>query len=150
MARYSNPGKAPASFLSPVLSRDYLLTSDLHSLRRFEVHHPRPLSIPDAQSATVKILTLPPSLVGSGHLDKAAIISAAGDSAWSSTAGFSLKPEEMKHIADILDNAGGAVDRAYAEGLFVGGVRYVLTKVEGRSLYARQVCYRPNPYRSNN
>lgn len=45
----------------------------------------------------------------------------------------------MKHIADILDNAGGAVDKAYAEGVYVGGVRYVLTKVEGRSLYARQV-----------
>ncbi|OIW32408.1 Profilin/allergen [Coniochaeta ligniaria NRRL 30616] len=78
------------------------------------------------------------SLVGSGHLDKAAIISAAGDSAWATTAGFTLKPEEMKHIADILDNASGAVDKAYAEGVYVGGVRYVLTKVEGRSLYARQ------------
>lgn len=84
-------------------------------------------------------LTLAPSLVGSGHLDKAAIISAAGDSIWSSTPGFTLKPEEMKHIADILDNAAGAADKAYAEGLFVGGVRYVLTKAEGRSLYARQV-----------
>ncbi|KAJ9143981.1 Profilin [Coniochaeta hoffmannii] len=78
------------------------------------------------------------SLVGSGHLDKAAIISAAGDSVWSASAGFTLKPEEMKHIADILDNAGGAVDKAYAEGVYVGGVRYVLARVEGRSLYARQ------------
>lgn len=79
------------------------------------------------------------SLVGSGHLDKAAIISAAGDSVWASTSGFTLKPEEMKHIADILDNANGAVDKGYSEGVHVGGVRYVLTKVEGRSLYARQV-----------
>jgi profilin len=45
----------------------------------------------------------------------------------------------MKHIADILNNASGAVDKAYAEGIHVGGVRYVLARVEGRSLYARQV-----------
>jgi profilin len=79
------------------------------------------------------------SLVGSGHLDKAAIISAAGDSVWSSSAGFTLQPQEMKLIADILSNAPGASDKAYAEGVFVGGARYVLTKVEGRSLYARKV-----------
>lgn len=97
--------------------------------------------IPHANSST--------SLVGSGHLDKAAIISAAGDSVWSSSAGFTLKPEEMKHIADILDNASGAVDKAYAEGVYVGGVRYVLTKVEGRSLYARQVRFHGNPRAPN-
>lgn len=45
----------------------------------------------------------------------------------------------MKHIAEILDNTAGAVDKAYAEGLYIGGVRYVLARVEGRSLYARQV-----------
>jgi hypothetical protein len=30
------------------------------------------------------------SLVGSGHLDKAAIFSAAGDSTWASSAGFTV------------------------------------------------------------
>ncbi|KAK7747764.1 profilin, required for normal timing of actin polymerization in response to thermal stress [Diatrype stigma] len=30
------------------------------------------------------------SLVGSGHIDKAAIISAAGDSVWAATSGFSV------------------------------------------------------------
>lgn len=119
----------------------------MHSLCRYEVRSSQstrkpPLPIPaiPLNPYIDNILTRKTnSLVGSGHLDKAAIISAAGDSVWAASAGFTLKPEEMKHIADILDNAGGAVDKAYAEGVYVGGVRYVLTKVEGRSMYARQV-----------
>lgn len=45
----------------------------------------------------------------------------------------------MKHLADILNQAAGAEDKAFAEGLFINGDRYVLTKVDGRSLYARKV-----------
>ncbi|KAI0017270.1 profilin [Xylariomycetidae sp. FL0641] len=78
------------------------------------------------------------SLVGSGHVDKAAIISVAGDSVWASTSGFTIKPEEMKNLVAILTNSGGAVDKAHAEGVHVGGERYVVTRIEERSVYARQ------------
>ncbi|KAK8090896.1 Profilin/allergen [Apiospora phragmitis] len=60
-------------------------------------------------------------LVKSGHIDKAAIISVAGDSVWASSAGFTLKPEEMKNIANIVTNAPGAVDKALAGGLTLAG-----------------------------
>ncbi|KAI1107474.1 profilin [Jackrogersella minutella] len=78
------------------------------------------------------------SLVGTGHLDKGAIISVAGDSVWASSAGFTVQPEEMKTLVAILNNTSGAVDKAHADGIHVGGERYVVARIEGRSIYARK------------
>lgn len=78
------------------------------------------------------------SLVGSGHIDKAAIISIAGDSVWAASEGFTVKPEEMKNIVAILTQEPGAVDKAHADGVHVAGERYVAFKIEDRSLYGRQ------------
>ncbi|WAO85462.1 Profilin [Fusarium falciforme] len=77
------------------------------------------------------------SLVATGHIDKGAIISVAGDSAWAHSPDFQLKPEEMKAISSIVSEDKAAIDKAFGEGLYIGGERYVLTRVEGRSLYAR-------------
>ncbi|KFY21089.1 hypothetical protein V491_03170 [Pseudogymnoascus sp. VKM F-3775] len=77
------------------------------------------------------------SLVGSGHLDKAALISAVGDSVWAKTAGFEVKPEEMKNIVAAL-GGGAAADKLWTDGLYVAGERYVVFKVEGRSIYGRK------------
>ncbi|KIH90304.1 profilin [Sporothrix brasiliensis 5110] len=72
----------------------------------------------------------PSSLVGSGHIDEAAIISAAGDSVWATSPKFSLKPEELKAIAAIFEaNSQPAIDKAYSEGLHVAGEKYVATIV---------------------
>jgi len=77
------------------------------------------------------------SLVGSGHVDKAAIVSAAGDSVWASTPGFTISPEEMKEVVATL--AGGeAVDKIFSTGLHIAGERYVVFKAEGRSIYGRK------------
>ncbi|KAI1638527.1 profilin [Biscogniauxia mediterranea] len=78
------------------------------------------------------------SLVGSGHVDKAAIISVAGDSVWATSAGFTVQPAEMKNIVAILTGTGDAIDKAHADGVHVAGERYVVTRIEDRSLYARQ------------
>ncbi|KAI1828675.1 profilin [Xylaria intraflava] len=77
------------------------------------------------------------SLVGSGHIDKAAIVSAAGDSVWATSAGFTIQPDELKTIVTILSGPGPAVDKAFGDGLYIAGERYVLTRAEGRSIYAR-------------
>ncbi|EHK97432.1 Profilin (actin-binding protein) [Glarea lozoyensis ATCC 20868] len=74
------------------------------------------------------------SLVGSGHVDKAAIISAAGDSVWATSADFTISPAEMKEVVAGLTQP----DNLYANGLHVAGERFVLTKAEDRSLYARK------------
>ncbi|KAK1778616.1 profilin [Copromyces sp. CBS 386.78] len=80
------------------------------------------------------------SLVGTGHLDKGAIISAAGDSTWAATPGFTLSPEEMKFIAAVVaeNGKGPNVDKVFAEGIHVGGQRYVAFNIEGRHVYGRQ------------
>ncbi|KAI1489459.1 profilin [Biscogniauxia mediterranea] len=78
------------------------------------------------------------SLVGSGHVDKAAIISVAGDSVWATSAGFTVQPAEMKNIVGILSGNSDVIDKAHADGVHVAGERYVVTRIEDRSLYARQ------------
>ncbi|PNY25025.1 Profilin [Tolypocladium capitatum] len=77
------------------------------------------------------------SLVGTGHVDKAAIISAAGDSAWATSAGFELKPGEMKIISAIVSGDAAAKDKAFADGLYIAGNRYVMARAEDRTIYAR-------------
>ncbi|CAK7232923.1 profilin, required for normal timing of actin polymerization in response to thermal stress [Sporothrix bragantina] len=70
------------------------------------------------------------SLVGSGHIDEAAIISAAGDSVWAQSPKFALTPEELKAIAAIFETGGqAAIDKAYSEGLHVAGEKYIATIV---------------------
>ncbi|KAL3420143.1 profilin [Phlyctema vagabunda] len=71
----------------------------------------------------------------SGHLDKGAIMSAAGDSVWASSPGFSVAPAEIKEVISAL---GGSVDKLYSDGLHIAGERFVVTKAEGRSIYARK------------
>ncbi|PHH92525.1 hypothetical protein CDD83_7022 [Cordyceps sp. RAO-2017] len=77
------------------------------------------------------------SLVASGHVDKGAIVSAAGDSSWANSTDFQLKPEEMKAISAIVGGDSAAKDKAFADGLFVAGSRYVMARAEDRSIYAR-------------
>lgn len=50
----------------------------------------------------------------------------------------------MKAISSIVSGDENAKNAAFGEGLFIGGVRYVMTRAEGRSIYARSVRY---PYR---
>ncbi|ROT39400.1 profilin [Sodiomyces alkalinus F11] len=78
------------------------------------------------------------SLVGTGHIDKAAIISIAGDSTWAASAGFSLSAPEMKAIADVVTDKAGAKDRAFADGLYIAGERYVMARAEDGAIYARK------------
>jgi len=74
------------------------------------------------------------SLIGSGHIDKAAIFSAAGDSKWASSANFHPKPEELKEMVHAFkDNS-----KVFANGMHVCGEKYVVIKAEGRSLYGRK------------
>ncbi|KAJ0423138.1 profilin [Aspergillus carlsbadensis] len=77
------------------------------------------------------------SLVGSGKIDKAIIASIAGDSVWAASPVFHIKPHELKIIAEILSNSERERDDAFAEGLYVAGERFVMTRAEDGSLYAR-------------
>ncbi|KAK3903902.1 profilin [Staphylotrichum tortipilum] len=82
------------------------------------------------------------SLVGSGHIDKGCIVSAAGDSTWATTTGFSVGANELKDIVAILNEgdstSGPASTKAFADGLHVGGERFVATRIEDGHIYARK------------
>ncbi|KAI1431503.1 profilin [Xylaria sp. CBS 124048] len=78
------------------------------------------------------------SLVGTGHIDKAAIVSSAGDSVWAASADFTIQPAELKTITSILKGDKATIDKGYAEGLYVAGERYVLTRCDEDFMYARQ------------
>lgn len=45
----------------------------------------------------------------------------------------------MKAIASIVSKDEAAIASAYAEGLHIGGVRYVLARVDEGDVYARAV-----------
>ncbi|KAH8196067.1 hypothetical protein TruAng_009782 [Truncatella angustata] len=76
------------------------------------------------------------SLVGTGHLDQGAIISAAGDSVWAISSGFT--PDEQKNLASLVSGSEDSKNKAFSEGVHVAGERYVATRVEDRSAYLRQ------------
>ncbi|KUI56818.1 Profilin [Cytospora mali] len=78
------------------------------------------------------------SLVGSGHVDKGAIISAAGDSAWATSAGFTISAEEMKNIASIVNGDQASIEKAHAEGIHVGGERFVVARIDDGNIYGRK------------
>ncbi|KAI9731079.1 MAG: profilin, required for normal timing of actin polymerization in response to thermal stress [Claussenomyces sp. TS43310] len=77
------------------------------------------------------------SLVGTGHLDKAAIVSAAGDSVWATSSGFTVSPSEMQNVVKAL-GGGSAQDTLWTEGLHIAGEKYVVNKAEDRSIYGRK------------
>ncbi|KAL7950062.1 profilin [Trichoderma barbatum] len=79
------------------------------------------------------------SLVATGHVTKGAIISIAGDSAWASSPSLTIAPAEMKVIADIVSGNQGSIDKAYADGLYIAGQRFVLTRTDAETAtaYAR-------------
>jgi len=78
------------------------------------------------------------NLVKSGRVDKAAFIAADGASAWANSEGFTVSPEEGKEISAILNGNDPARNHMWAEGVRVSGERYVVTRAEDRSLYARK------------
>ncbi|KAI0185386.1 profilin [Xylaria flabelliformis] len=84
------------------------------------------------------------SLVGSGHIDQAAIVSAAGDSVWAQSSGFNPSSGELKTLVAVLNAAAdeksdqSQVAKAQSEGLHVANDRYVVARIDGRSIYARK------------
>lgn len=81
------------------------------------------------------------SLIATGKIDMAAIFSGAGDSVWAVSAGFSAKPEEVQAVIKGFNDPAGL----YANGMYVGGEKYICIKADDRSIYGKQgktgVCW---------
>jgi len=82
--------------------------------------------------------------VDTGFFDKATIIGANDGANWGES-GLSLKPGEGAKIAALFKTPA----QAFAEGIFVGGVKHLAVKSEGNSIYGKKgnggvVCVKTN------
>ncbi|KAK6532252.1 profilin, required for normal timing of actin polymerization in response to thermal stress [Arthrobotrys megalospora] len=77
------------------------------------------------------------SLVGTGNIDKAVILSAAGDSVWAVTPGFEVKPEEVKAIVGSLSKSGND-SPFFQTGVHIGGEKHITVTHDDDHVYARQ------------
>jgi len=79
-------------------------------------------------------------LVGTGHIDKAAIFDSAGTSPWATSPGFTVSPDEMKAIiASFIPPAKpDDVKAVQASGFFVGGEKYVALRSDESRLYGKK------------
>ncbi|KAK9470508.1 profilin [Dipodascopsis tothii] len=74
------------------------------------------------------------NLTASGKIDRAAIYSRAGDSAWAVSPGFTLSASELSEIARGFDTPSGL----QAKGLLAQGVKYFLLRADERSIYGKK------------
>ncbi|EMC93045.1 hypothetical protein BAUCODRAFT_151416 [Baudoinia panamericana UAMH 10762] len=78
-------------------------------------------------------------LVGTGSVDRAAIFSADGTSAWATSPKFNIQPKEMQEIvAAYRDPGKDGVKQVQSTGLHVAGERFVVLKADERSIYGKK------------
>jgi profilin len=77
------------------------------------------------------------SLVGTGHVDKAAIFNAEGTSVWASSAGFNVTPQEIQEVVGAYkDNS--TPKKVQSTGLHIAGQKYIVIKADDTSLYGKK------------
>jgi hypothetical protein len=82
------------------------------------------------------------SLVGTGHVDKAAIFNSEGNSVWATSPGFSVTPAEMQEVVGAYKDTSEP-KKVQSTGLHIAGQKYIVIKADDRSLYGKNVrsCY---------
>ncbi|KAF3898440.1 Profilin [Trichophyton interdigitale] len=86
------------------------------------------------QERTSNTLTL--SLVGSGNIDQAAIFDKDGTSAWATSPGFKVSPEEMKVIIDSF-SASDNIKDIQTNGFHVGGEKFFTLRADDSRVYGK-------------
>ncbi|KAF2167679.1 hypothetical protein M409DRAFT_65812 [Zasmidium cellare ATCC 36951] len=76
-------------------------------------------------------------LVGTGNVDKAAIFNNEGTSVWATSAGFTVKPEEMKEVVAAYNDKSD-VKQVQSSGLHIAGEKFVVLKADDRSVYGKK------------
>ncbi|PYH85543.1 Profilin/allergen [Aspergillus uvarum CBS 121591] len=74
------------------------------------------------------------SLMGSGQFDKAAILAYDFSDVEASSPGFTIAPQELTGVAAIFKNPSSA----FANGIIVGGEKFVTIKADERSVYGKK------------
>ncbi|KAL1954517.1 hypothetical protein VTO42DRAFT_1077 [Malbranchea cinnamomea] len=79
------------------------------------------------------------SLVGSGHVDKAAIFDAKGSSVWAASPGFSVSPQEIQAIvASFTNPPEGQLKDVQTNGFNVCGEKYFALQSDESRLYGKK------------
>ncbi|EEB09758.1 profilin [Schizosaccharomyces japonicus yFS275] len=73
------------------------------------------------------------SLTGTGKIDKAAIVSRAGDSVWAISPNFNLGADELKSLAAGFQDPPSM----FGTGIHLAGQKYITIRAEGRSIYGK-------------
>jgi len=78
------------------------------------------------------------SLVGTGHVDKAAIFNAEGTSVWASSPNFKVTPQEMQEVVGAYKDTS-TPKAVQSTGLHIAGQKYIVIKADDTSLYGKKV-----------
>jgi profilin len=84
------------------------------------------------------LVLMTPSLVGTGHVDKAAIFDSTGASVWATSPNFSITPTEMQTVVGAFKDTGNP-KKVQMEGIHIAGQKYFVLKADDGSIYGKQV-----------
>lgn len=77
------------------------------------------------------------SLVGTGHVDKAAIFNTEGTSVWATSSGFTLTPQEMQDVVGAFKDTSNP-KKVQMSGIHIAGQKYFVIKADDGSIYGKQ------------
>ncbi|KAJ9626813.1 profilin, required for normal timing of actin polymerization in response to thermal stress [Knufia peltigerae] len=77
------------------------------------------------------------SLLGTGHVDKAAIFNTEGNSVWASSPGFTVTPQEMQEVVGAYKDTS-TPKKVQSTGLHIAGQKYIVIKADETSLYGKK------------
>ncbi|KIW66724.1 hypothetical protein PV04_06027 [Phialophora macrospora] len=77
------------------------------------------------------------SLLGTGHVDRAAIFNAEGTSVWATSPNFQVTPAELQEIVGAYKDTS-VPKKVQSTGLHIAGQKYIVIKADETSLYGKK------------
>ncbi|EXJ92865.1 profilin [Capronia epimyces CBS 606.96] len=77
------------------------------------------------------------SLLGTGHVDKAAIFNAEGNSVWATSPNFNVTPAELQEVVGAYKDTSQPKN-VQSTGLHIAGQKYIVIKADETSLYGKK------------
>ncbi|KAJ4524691.1 profilin, required for normal timing of actin polymerization in response to thermal stress [Exophiala dermatitidis] len=101
------------------------------------------------QTSATNIPLRSSSLIGTGHVDQAAIFNAEGTSVWATSPNFNITPQELQEVVGAYKDTS-VPKQVQTKGLHIAGKKYFVIKADDTSLYGKLVgfsslCPFPSP-----
>jgi len=77
------------------------------------------------------------SLLGTGHVNHAAIFNAEGTSVWATSDGFNVTPAELQEVVGAFADTS-VPKKVQSTGLHIAGEKYIVIKADETSLYGKK------------